>query len=55
VNIVKIIRFPQNVRKFSSSCTPGGFSSSDQLHVVGWSWDNLLLSTLLAARSCEII
>jgi hypothetical protein len=34
VNTVMSLRVPQNVRKFLSSCTTGGFSRRAQLHEV---------------------
>jgi hypothetical protein len=36
VNTVIQLRVPQNVRKFLSSCTTGGFSRRAQLHGVSY-------------------
>jgi hypothetical protein len=36
VNTVMNLRVPQNLGKFLSSCTTGGFSRRAQLHEVSW-------------------
>jgi hypothetical protein len=36
VNTVMNLRVPQNVAKFLSSCTSGGFSRTAQFHEVSW-------------------
>jgi hypothetical protein len=34
MNMIMNFRVPQNIRKFLSSCTTGGFSRRDQLHAM---------------------